>query len=110
MKHKILLLPLILFGLLIAVQYGCEALPEESCESFNPPQCSAPNDATICCDTGDDCYYTYQGKTYPDTDQGMEDLIAAMCGTTANMQSIKMLLSEQTKNLLLEARSCSTCD
>jgi hypothetical protein len=109
MKNKILLLPLLLFGLLIAVQYGCEPTTDESCESFNPPQCSAPDDATVCCD-GDQCYYTYQGQTYPDTDQGMEDLIKDMCGTTANLQGIKMLLSEQTKRLLIEAQSCSECD
>ena len=109
MKHKILLLPLLLFGLLIAVQYGCDPTEEESCESFNPPQCSAPDDATICCDN-DVCYYTYQGQTYPDTDQGMEDLITAMCGNRTNVQGIKMLLSEQTKKLLLEAQSCSGCN
>ncbi len=109
MKKKFFLLPLLLLGMFIAVQYGCETDPDEICESFNPPRCNAPEDATVCCDDNE-CYYTYKGKNYPDTAEGMEDLIEEMCGVGANVQSIIASLNEQTKRLLIEARSCSTCN
>lgn len=113
MKKKIFYLPLILLGIFGAVQYGCQEEDEEICESFDA-NCDAPDLATTCC-TDDVCYYEYNGKKYEDTEAGMADLIADMCGTgdtqatNVSVDEIKHKLKSQTKRLMAEARAAVIC-
>lgn len=92
MKKKIYLLPAFLLALLGAIHYGCEKEAEEICQSFDA-QCNSPELATTCC-TDDQCYYEYDGKRYENDADGMEGLIADMCGTD----------DEQTATAKIEAR------
>ncbi len=113
MKTKIYFLPAMLLFLLGAVQYGCEEEADEICQSFDA-QCDSPQLATTCC-TDDQCYYEYNGKKYKNDADGMEELIADMCGsddqqTTASVAKIEARLNEQTQKLMAEARASIICN
>lgn len=111
MKKKIYLLPAFLLALLGAVHYGCEKEAEEICQSFDA-QCNSPELATTCC-TDDQCYYEYDGKRYENDADGMEDLIADMCGTDDEQTAtakIEARLHEQTRKLMAEARASMICE
>jgi hypothetical protein len=44
---------------------------------------------TACCTDGKDCYFTYDGKKYPDTEEGMDRLIQDInCTTAKNFTSV----------------------
>lgn len=110
MKKRFFLLPLLLTGILIAVQYGCEGDTGEVCEDFKPPEgCNAAENAMVCCsDTS--CYYIYRGIEYPGTDEGREALLEDMCGTSFNTRGCVITLEERTKALMKEARECARCN
>ena len=107
-------LPIMMLALFGAIQYGCEEEADEICQSFDA-QCNAPDMAITCC-TDAECYYEYEGVSYPNDQEGMADLIAAMCGTdeedetTASVIEIEARLKAQTQKLLAEARSDAICN
>ena len=79
MKKTILLLCVIFSGILVATWYACESDPEEYCEQ----DLICEEYVTVCC-TGDVCVYKFDGKEYPDTDEGVNQLAEDMgCGTTS---------------------------
>ena len=112
MKNKIYFLPALLLIMLGAIQYGCKEEADEICQSFDA-ECNSPELATTCC-TDDQCYYEYNGERYENDAAGMEQLIAAMCGTdeeqaTASTQSIQLRLEKQTQKLMAEVRASMIC-
>jgi hypothetical protein len=113
MKKKVFYLPLILLAILGSIQFGCSDDDDgEICESFDA-QCDAPDLATYCC-TDNTCHYEYKGKTYDNSESGMDDLIADMCGisdkqASAKTEEIKALLKAKTEKLFAEVRSSVIC-
>lgn len=107
MNKKLFLLPLFLIGLLTFTQYGCESDPEEVCEEYSACDVSA----TTCCTDESNCHYKYNGKTYPDTDEGLTALLAAMCpqSSTLELEMIRAQLNNQTLKLIDKARSAAIC-
>ena len=107
MKRKIFLL-LFVIGAIIAFNTGCEKDPVEECvqEEF----CDGEKEATACCTDGADCYYTYNGVEYPDTEEGLAALIAALDCTTTKSVSIdgdNADMIARLQALLEEARELS---
>ncbi len=81
MKKGLFLLTLLFIGGAILLNTGCEEDPKEACEQ--DMFCDGEVAVTACCTDGEDCYFTYNGKNYPDTAEGIEDLIADLnCTTT----------------------------
>lgn len=110
MKKKIFFMSLLLAGAfaIAALNTACEEDPKEACEQ--DLFCYDTVEVTACCTDGADCYYTYGGVEYPDTDQGLLDLIAALDCTstksaTINGENIEMIARLQA--LLEEARALS---
>ncbi len=98
MKKRFSIIALLLFICgFVALNTGCEKEPEESCQQ--DMFCDGEVAVTACCVDGGGCYYTYNGKDYPDTDQGLEDLIDALDCTTA-----KKSVSIEEQNEYLMAR------
>jgi hypothetical protein len=113
MKKKVFYLPFILLAILGIIQFGCNDDDGEICESFDA-ECDATDLATYCC-TDNTCHYEYEGKTYDNSDSGMEALISDMCGisdkqTNAKVMEIKARLKARTEKLLAEVRSSVICE
>jgi hypothetical protein len=92
MNKKLLSIGVLLIGITITVvlNTGCEEDPKEAC--LQDEFCTLENDelktVTTCCTDGEDCYYTYNGTNYPDTEQGRANLVEAMgCATVAKKSS-----------------------
>ena len=57
---------------LSTVWYSCEEKPpEETCLADDYCEITV----TVCCDDDNVCVFKYNGKEYPDTEQGMTDLL-----------------------------------
>jgi hypothetical protein len=108
MNKKLFLLPLLLITLLSIVQYGCETDPEEVCEEYAACDVSA----TACCTDETNCYYKYNGITYPDTDEGLAALLEAMCpeASAVELKSIQENLNAHTLELINKARLEAICN
>lgn len=73
---------------------GCVETPSESCEQQDMNQilnCGMEKNVEVCCETGADCVYKYNGQDYPDTEAGLNDLADALgctykSSTTSNEQ------------------------
>jgi hypothetical protein len=78
MKKKLLFISVILVGAisLMVLNTACEEDPKEACEQ--DLFCDDTMEVTACCTDGADCYYTYNGVDYPDTTEGLADLVAAL--------------------------------
>jgi len=84
MKKRVFILSLLLTGAIVAFHTACEKDPVEACEQ--DLFCDGTMEVTACCTDGTDCYYTYNGQEYPDTEQGLADLVEALdCGTTKSI-------------------------
>ncbi|TAJ14754.1 hypothetical protein DMA11_04255 [Marinilabiliaceae bacterium JC017] len=115
MKKNIFLLPMALLGLLTCVFTGCESDDDkkaEVCEEYSQKLCTAPEQATSCCDSDGNCHYVYQKKRYEDTPEGLEQLSIAMCGPleSAAQQTVIGKLKAHTMKMLNEAKVCSLCE
>ncbi len=71
MKKIFLLFSLLLIGSLILIVTNCEKDPEESCQQDT--FCDAQIEVTVCC-TSLECVYKYNGKEYPDNEEGENQL------------------------------------
>ena len=111
MKKRFWLIPLLLTGIFVALQYGCEGdNAGEVCDKFSPPEgCNATEEAMVCCDDNR-CYYVYQGVEYPNTEDGIDDLLDDMCDDDFDTKGCVLILKERTKELLKEARECAGCN
>lgn len=108
MKKSIFIISMLLLGAVVALNTGCEEDPKESCEQ--DLFCDSTVEVTACCTDGADCYYTYNGQNYPDTQQGLQDLIAALdCTTTksASLEEANEELGHRLQAMLEEARISS---
>ena len=108
MKKKIFVLSTLIIGAIFAIITSCEKDPVEACEQ--DLFCDGTTEVTACCTDGADCYYTYNGIEYPDTQEGLADLVAALgCATTKSMaidgENSDMVIRLQA--LLEEARIMS---
>ncbi|MBK3516521.1 hypothetical protein [Carboxylicivirga marina] len=95
-------------GLFVATSVGCTSDPEEVCEQYE----ACENTATTCCTDETSCYYEYNGVEYPDTEKGLEDLLAAMCpqSSKAEIRSMRSELKSKTSKLINEARQAALCN
>jgi len=108
MKMKAIIISLLLIVTIIAVHTACEPDPTEACEQ--DMFCDNTVEVTACCTDGEDCYYTYNGQEYPDTEQGLLDLIAALdCPTTksVSVDGANDSMYARLQTLLEEARKLS---
>jgi len=108
MKKSIFIIAMLVLGGIFALNTGCEEDPKESCEQ--DLFCENTVEVTACCTDGADCYYTYDGQNYPDTDQGLLDLIEALdCTTTksASLEEANEDLVYRLQAMLEEARISS---
>ena len=78
MKKKLFFISLLFVGAIsmIVLNTACEDDPKEACEQ--DMFCDDTVEVTACCTDGKDCYYTYNGVDYPDTNEGLADLIEAL--------------------------------
>ena len=82
MKKSIFILLAIFTGVIIALNTGCKDDPKETCEQDEI--CEGEPEVTLCCTDGADCYWTYNGTEYPDTDAGLDQLYDDLgCASTA---------------------------
>jgi len=111
MKKGLLFLGVLFIGGVIAFSTGCEEDPEESCQQDEI--CTLENGemgtVTACCTDGEDCYFTYNGKKYPDTDEGVADLIKDLGCVSLTKKSTKPengydYVKARLESLLEEAR------
>jgi hypothetical protein len=122
MKKKLLFLPLILLGILLALNWGCDKLNDDVCKAFEPKSCESANS---CCPTdGGNCYYEYNGTKYycdkskattsdPDgCDEAENKVIASICSANGkiDIMAIKASMRKHIKNLMQEARIQSVCN
>ncbi len=105
MKKKVFFMSLLISGVfaIAAINTACEETPKEACEQ--DLFCDDTVEVTACCTDGASCYYTYEGVDYPDTDQGLLDLIEALDCTTTKSVTIEGANAEMVARLqaLLES-------
>jgi len=109
MKKKVFILSLLLIAAIITVHTACEQDPIEACEQ--DLFCDGTVEVTACCTDGEDCYYTYNGQEYPDTEQGLLDLIAALdCPTkkSISVDGINEDMITHLQALIEDARKLSS--
>jgi hypothetical protein len=67
---------------LIPLAYsGCESTDDESCEQQDMNgvmDCGSEKNVEVCCTSGSDCVYKFDGQEYPDTTTGLNDLADAL--------------------------------
>ena len=83
MKKKLFFISTILlvFTAVAVLNTACEEEPKEACEQ--DVFCEGEPEVTLCCTDGSDCYWTYNGKNYPDTSEGIDELYDDLgCTTT----------------------------
>lgn len=81
MKKSVLILLAVLTGVIFALNTGCEDDdPKEACEQDEI--CEGEPEVTLCCTEDVDCYWTYDGKDYADTDAGLDQLMDDLGCTT----------------------------
>lgn len=106
MKKVLFIIGILLVGGSIAtIHTGCEEDPKEACQQ--DMFCNDSVAVSACCTDGKDCYYTYNGKEYPDTDEGLNQLIEDLDCTTAKASDIESVDGElilRLQSLLKEAR------
>ncbi|MFA6402084.1 MAG: hypothetical protein WCX31_10735 [Salinivirgaceae bacterium] len=102
MRKLFLLLPLVVLGVVLTMNTGCDQVTEE-CSSDEI--CTGKDPVTSCCTDGSACVWKYNGVEYPDTDQGLADLKAALDCSTAksatvgcDIDEIEMRLQELMEN------------
>jgi len=104
MKKKLFVLVLLFIGAfaVATMNTGCEDDPKEACEQ--DLFCDDTIEVTACCTDGKDCYYTYNGVEYPDTDQGLADLAAALDCAKSATKSEQNFIMVKLQALLESAR------
>ena len=84
MKKKIFILSTLIIGAIFVIITSCEKDPAQAC--VQDLFCDGATEVTACCTDGADCHYTYNGIEYPDTEEGLADLAAALdCATTKSI-------------------------
>jgi len=72
----------IILIVLVPVAFSaCEDSLTESCEEQDMNEildCGSEKNVEVCCETGSDCVYKYDGLEYPDTTEGLTDLADAL--------------------------------
>jgi hypothetical protein len=88
------------------INTGCEDDdPKEACEQ--DLFCDDTVEVTACCTDGEECYYTYGGIDYPDTDQGLLDLAKALDCAKSATKSEQNYIMAKLQALLESARQAS---
>lgn len=80
---------------------SCTTDPTESCEQQDMNEilnCGVEKNVEVCCETGSSCVYTYNGKDYPDNQQGLNDLADAL-GCDYKSAEVE----EQQKELIIQS-------
>lgn len=106
MRKGLIIFTMLFIAGVAAVNTGCEEEPLEACEQ--DLFCDGTVEVTACCTDGQDCYYTYNGVDYPDTNEGITNLIEALDCTTAKKASMEddayAYTFARLKTMLEEAR------
>ncbi len=67
---------------LIPLAYsGCGTTDDESCEQQDMNEvmtCDGEKNVEVCCTSGSDCVYKFDGQEYPDNTTGLNDLAEAL--------------------------------
>jgi hypothetical protein len=109
MKKTFVIIAILLIGGVVALTTGCEDDPKEACQQ--DMFCDGTVSVTACCTEGEDCYYTYNGNEYPDTDEGLtqliEDLDCTTTKSTEHMEGDELSIRERLEWLLEDTRILS---
>lgn len=101
MKNKFLYLTLILAGVFsfAILNTACEEdEAKEVCEQEEV--CEGEPEVTLCCTEETDCYWTYNGKNYADTDEGIDQLYNDLgCATDAKSGEVNHEILTKLLNL-----------
>jgi len=102
MKKRLMVLSILLFGVLFVFNTSCEEDPKEACdqEEF----CEGEPEVTLCCTDGEECYWTYDGNEYADTDSGLDDLFNDLGCTSTTKSANNEQIREDIYNRLFAMR------
>ena len=82
MKTLKTVLALLLIAIIPMVYSGCaEDGEDESCEQQDMNEiltCDGEKNVEVCCVSGAECVYKFDGTEYPDTNEGLNDLADAL--------------------------------
>lgn len=114
MKTLKSVLALVLIATIAIVYSGClEDGEDESCEQQDMNEiltCDGETNVEVCCVSGADCVYKFDGQEYPDTSEGLDDLADALGCTYKSLDAQaaeKELIIEKLIELREKARSGS---
>lgn len=110
MKKRAFILSLVLMGALVALYTSCEKDPVEECVQ-EEEICEGADAVTTCCTDGAECYYTYNGFEFPDTEAGLERLFDSLgCAGSAKSsnEEYKEYIIAKLQALLEEAKELSS--
>lgn len=100
------LIALSILSISVVTISGCtEESAEESCEQQDMNEildCGAEKNVEVCCESGSDCVYKYNGQSYADSQAGLSDLADALgCNykSSEDMAIQKELIIENLKEL-----------
>lgn len=106
--------PLVTIAILILISLSflaCEKVADENCEQQDMNEilnCDSERNVEVCCVTGSDCVYKYNGVEYSDTSSGLNDLADALGCTyksSANYDEEKQLIIKHL--IALKERACN---
>lgn len=81
MKLLKTMMAIAIIALIPLVYSGCEDAADESCEQQDMNEiltCGEEKNVEVCCTSGADCVYKYNGQDYPDTEAGLNNLADAL--------------------------------
>ncbi len=88
MRKAIAIIKLMLVGGFLLMNASCEQEAKETCQQ--DVFCDGSVTVTASCTNGKDCYFTYNGEKYPDTEEGIDNLINDLnCSTAKNFSSVE---------------------
>ena len=107
-----ILKPLVTIAILILLSFtACEKVTDENCEQYDMNEilnCDSETNVEVCCVSGADCVYKYNGVEYSDTSSGLNDLADALGCTyksSANYEEEKQLIIKHL--IALRERACN---
>jgi hypothetical protein len=99
------LIALTILAIVIVQISGCFETTDENCEQQDMNQildCGVEKNVEVCCESGADCVYKYNGQSYEDSTSGLNDLADALgCDykSSADMSEQKELIIKSLKAL-----------
>lgn len=91
---------IVMISLIPMAYSGCDDTADESCEQQDMNEiltCGGEKNVEVCCTSGSDCVYKYNGQDYPDTETGLNNLADALGCTYKtsedNLEEVEMIIT-----------------